>query len=60
MRTPYKSYKIAIEISDIIISSPINNPFTKLKEDLIGRMSLSHWKKLLQLLNEEMIEDSIL
>lgn len=44
-------------VKDVIISPPTNNKYDKLKAELIKRISLSHEKKTLQLMQHEELGD---
>ena len=49
--------EIAIEVRDLILQPPENNPYDKLKEQLVKRTAASEQKRLQQLFNAEELGD---
>lgn len=49
--------RTAIEVEDLIINSPVEDPYTKLKNALIQRLSVSQEKRVRQLLSDEELGD---
>ena len=50
-------YRHAVEVEDIIISPPMDEPYTTLKTELVRRLSSSHDQRVHQLLTHEEMGD---
>lgn len=51
------SPELATEVRDILLNTPTNNPYTKLKETILKRTTISKQKQIQQLLNCEELGD---
>jgi hypothetical protein len=50
-------YRHAVEVKDLIISPPVNEPYTTFKTELVRRLPTSRDQRVLQVLTHEEVGD---